>query len=80
MKFLAKFKAKMKNKMLSHVGEWGLASVLDVQSLIFFTKENWIWAVTRHHANNILTRNFPFCSCRQTVKPSFDDAIALFVG
>ena len=47
----------MKNKMLSDVGGWGLASVLDVQSLIFFTKENWIWAVTRHHANK---GKFPF--------------------
>ena len=29
----------------------------------FFIKENWIWAMTRHHANNILlTRNLPFDS------------------
>ena len=40
-------------------GAGGLASVLDVQSLFFF-KENWICAVTRHHAepniNMLLTR------------------------
>ena len=45
--------------MLSDVG--GLASVLDVQSLFFFVKENWIWAMTRHHAINIiLTGNLVF--------------------
>ena len=50
-------------------GRWGggvgknemLANVLDVQSLFFFIKESWIWAMTRHHADNILlTRNLPF--------------------
>ena len=41
---------------------WGLASVLDVQK-IFFVKENWICAMTRHHANNILlARNLSFDS------------------
>ena len=45
----------------------GLASILDVQSYFFIIKENWIWAMTRHHANNILlTRNLHFDS----VKPS----------
>ena len=42
----------------------------------FFIKENWICAITRHHAepNNILlTRNL-------AVKPSCNDTIALFVG
>ena len=49
--------------MLPDVGGGGLTSVLDVQSLFFFIKENWICATTRHHAepNNILlTRNLPF--------------------
>ena len=41
---------------------WGLVSVLDVQSLFFFIKENWILAMTRHHANNILTRDLHFDS------------------
>ena len=56
--------AKGKNEMLSKVGDGWLSSVLDVQSL-FFIKENWICAMTRHHAeaNNIsLTRNLPFDS------------------
>ena len=48
----------------------------------FFIKENWICAMTRHHAElNIiilLTRNVPF-DRRQTMKPSFNDTIALFV-
>ena len=36
-----------------------LASVLDVQP--FFIKENWIYTMTRHHANNILlARSLPF--------------------
>ena len=46
-------------------GGWWLVSVLDVQSLFFFIKENWICTMTRHHAepNNILlTRNLPFDS------------------
>ena len=50
--------------MFSDVGGGGLASVLGVQSLSFFTKENWICAITRHHAgpniNILLTRNLPF--------------------
>ena len=30
-------------------------------SNLFFIKESWIWAMIRHHANNILlTRNLPF--------------------
>ena len=35
--------------MLSDVGGGGLGSALDVQSLFFFIKENWICAMTRHH-------------------------------
>lgn len=49
--------------MLSDIGGGGLASVLDVQSFIFFIKEDSICAMTRHYAepNNILlTRNPPF--------------------
>ena len=47
-----------------------LASVLDVQSF-FFIKENWICAMTRHHANNVLlTGNLPFYSdVRQSSHP-----------
>ena len=52
--------------MLADVGGVRFASVLDVQSplsLFFFIKENWICAMTGHHANNILlARNFPFDS------------------
>ena len=44
----------------------GIASVLDGQSLFFFTKENWIRAITRHHTepnlNMLLMRNLPFDS------------------
>ena len=43
--------------MLSDIGCWGLASVLDAQSF-FLIKGSWILAMPRHHANNILlTRN-----------------------
>ena len=52
--------------MLWDIGRWGLASVLDVQSLVFFIKENWICAMTRHYAelsiNLLLTRNLHFDS------------------
>ena len=41
----------------------GLVSVLDVQSF-FFIIENWICAMTKHHAepniNILLTKNLPF--------------------
>ena len=51
-----------KNEMLSGLGGVGLASVLD-SNLYFFIKENWICAMTRHHANNILlVRKLPFDS------------------
>ena len=56
-----------KFEMLSDVvglGE-GVSGVLDVQSLFFFIKENWISAMITHHVepNNILlTRNLPFRS------------------
>ena len=55
--------------MLSDVGGREVSKCLDVQSLFFLIKENWICAMTRHHAkpNNILlTRNLPFGS-----SPSF---------
>ena len=46
--------------------EWGLTSVLDVQSFFFVVKESWICAMTRSHAepniNILLTRNLPFHS------------------
>ena len=49
--------------MLSDVGVGGLASILDVQSLIFLLKKKKICAMTRHYANNILlARNLPFDS------------------
>ena len=52
--------------MLSDVGGWGVASVLDVQSLFFFIEEKWICAMTRDRAdsniNILLTRNFPIDS------------------
>ena len=41
------------DEMLSDVGGGGLASVLDVQ------KENWICAMTRHHAEpNIIDKKY----------------------
>ena len=50
--------------MLSDEGSRGLASNLDVHSLFFFTKENWICAMKGLHAepniNILLTRNLPF--------------------
>ena len=52
--------------MLWDVGGGGLGSALDVQSLVFFIKENWICAMTRHHVepniNILLKKNLPFDS------------------
>ena len=49
------------SEMLSDVGGGGLVSVLDIQFLFCFVKENWIYAMTRHHAepniNILLTKN-----------------------
>ena len=54
-----------KNKMLSDVGGGGVgvSKCSECPIFIFFIKENWIYAMTRHHANNIsLARNSPFDS------------------
>ena len=56
-------RVRQKRDVIGRRGGRGLANVLDVKSLFFFLKENWIYALTRHHANNILlTRNLPFYS------------------
>ena len=57
--------------MLSDVGEWGegVSKCSGRPIFIFFIKENWIWAMTKHHANNILlTRNLPLDSARSEIK------------
>ena len=38
-----------KNKMLSDVGGWGVREYSGRPVFIFFIKENWIFAETRHH-------------------------------
>ena len=59
----------------------GVASVLDVQSLFFFIKENWICAMTRYHAEsniNILsTRNLLIESDIRQWSHPYNDTIAL---
>ena len=66
--------------MLSDVGGGG-SKFSGRPILIFFIKENWICAITRHHAesniNLLLTRTRLWC---QTVKPYFIDTTALFGG
>ena len=59
-----------KNEMLSHVGVSGVSECSGRSIFIFFIKENWISAMTRHHTerkiNILLTRNLPFdCDVRQ---------------
>ena len=49
-----------KNDMLSDVGGWGVSKCSGRPIFIFFIKENWICAMTRHHANNILLANLAF--------------------
>ena len=44
--------------MLSDIGGEVSASVLDVQSLIFLIKEDWICVMARRHANNILLARY----------------------
>ena len=49
--------------MLSDVAGWGVSKCSGHSIFIFFIKENWIWVMTRHHADNILlTRNLHFDS------------------
>ena len=67
--------------MLSDVVGWSVSECSGRPILIFFVKENWICAMTRHHANNILlARNLPFDTDVNEVKPSFNDTTALFCG
>ena len=55
-------RGKGKNEMLSDVGVWGV-SVCSRLPTFFFIKKNWIYTMTRHHANNVLlARNLPFDS------------------
>ena len=55
-----------KNEMLSDVGACGVSECSGCSIFVFFIKENWICAMTRHHAepniNISLTRNLPFDS------------------
>ena len=48
------------------VGAWGVSECSGPPTFIFFIKENWICAMTRHHAEPnidiLLTRNLPFDS------------------
>ena len=47
--------------MLSDVGGWRVSECSRRPIFIFFIKENWICAITRHHSDNILlARNLPF--------------------
>ena len=59
-----------KNEMLSDIGASGFSDCSGRSIFIFFIKENWICAMTRHHTerkiNILLTRNLPFdCDVRQ---------------
>ena len=49
-------------------------------NLHFFIKENWICTMTRHHVESIIDKISSCCLLCQTVKPCFNDTIALFVG
>ena len=76
---------KDKNKMLSDVGSGGLASVLDVQFFFFLLKK--IGFPPFSHGNTsywakqyIVDKKSSFSFWHMTVKPSFNDTIALFVG
>ena len=59
-------RGKGKNEMLSGVGRWGISECFGRPVSIFFIKESWICAMTRHDAepniNILLTRNLPFDS------------------
>ena len=64
---------------------WGEGGGLRMSECsICFIIENWICAMTRHLAEPnikiLLARNLPFWLWHQTVKPSFNNTIALFVG
>ena len=59
---------------LTGVGEG--RDFLDVESFFFFIKENWIWPKNEY----IIDKISSFWLWRQTVKPSFNDTTALFVG
>ena len=52
--------------MLSNVRGWAVGKCSGRSIYIFFIKENWICAMTRHHAESkikiLLTKNLPFDS------------------
>ena len=49
--------------MLSDVGVWGVSECSGRPTFFIFIKKNWIYTMTRHHANNaLLARNLPFDS------------------
>ena len=49
--------------MLSDVEVWRVTECSGRPDFIFFIKEYWIFAMIRHHANDILlARNIPFDS------------------
>ena len=56
-------RVRQKWNVIGRTGAGEVASVLDVQSLFTFIKENWICTMTRHHAesniNILLTGNLP---------------------
>ena len=53
----------MLSDVMVGLGGGGRAKGLERPIFIIFIKDNWIYAMTRHHANNILlTRNLPFDS------------------
>ena len=58
-----------KNEMLLDARGRRLGNAPEVQFLSFLINENWICAMTRHHAQPNIR-----------LKPSFNGTIALFVG
>ena len=65
--------------MLSDIRGEGSASVLDVQSLIFLIKEDWICAMARRHADKILLARYLPLTLTSTVNPSLNDTIAFLL-
>ena len=58
MTYTLKEGGRGKNEMLSDVGGWEVSECSGRPVFIFLIKENWIWAMNRHHAEpsmNILS-------------------------
>ena len=68
---------RQKWDVIGRRGIGGLVSILDVKFVFVFVKENWICAMSRHHAEANINKKSSFLLWRHTAKSFFNYTIAL---